>query len=200
MSAKGPVIVLAPLPSVLPRGRERVEMQRDHARRAVHRSALVQAAPRLALRKNVDDVPQPDQGWHWSLSHSPTRVAGVVSHSRVGVDVEEVRAVRADMIDRILDEREKALFAERGEDGFLRTWTGKEALLKEFGVGLQALSRCRIERVESDTLNLRFDDERRVVHQRIFSDFVVSFCSQDGSAPRYEFWDAPLAPSEELAS
>ncbi len=199
MSAQGPVIVIAPLPSVLPRGRERVELQRDHARRAVRRSALAQNAPRLALRKNVDEVPQPDQGWHWSLSHSPSRVAGVVSPSRVGVDVEEARAVRADMIDRILDEREKALFEERGEDGFLRTWTGKEALLKEFGVGLQALSRCRIERVDADTLELRFDGQRRVVYQRFFPDHVVSICSQDSSEPRYEVWDAPLAPSEERA-
>jgi 4'-phosphopantetheinyl transferase len=200
VSAQGPVIVIAPLPSVLPRGRERVELQRDHARRAVHRSSRAHGAPVLALRKNVDDVPQPDRGWHWSLSHSPTRVAGVVSTSRVGVDVEEVRVVRADMIDRILDEREKALFASRGEDGFLRTWTGKEALLKEFGVGLQALSRCRIERVEADTLELRFDLERRIVHQRIFTGYVVSFCSPDSVEPCYEVWDAPLAPSEELAS
>jgi 4'-phosphopantetheinyl transferase len=169
----GPVVVIAPLPQVLPRGRERVELQRDHARRAVWASAAAQGSPIAELRKDSEDVPQPSRGWHWSLSHSPARVAGTVWPSSIGVDVEERRDIRPDLVDRILDAEELALFAARGEDGFLRTWTGKEALLKEFGVGLQALSRCRIVRVAAQELEMRFDDLPRIVHQRLFAVYLI---------------------------
>ena len=81
-----PVVVLAPLPLALPRGRERVELQRDHARRAVRESARASAATLSELTKSADDVPLPSNGWHWSLSHSPAHVAGVVSRDPIGVD------------------------------------------------------------------------------------------------------------------
>jgi len=196
----GPVVVVAPLPQVLPRGRERVELQRDHARRAVWASAATQRSPIAELRKNADDVPQASRGWHWSLSHSPARVAGAVWSTSIGVDVEERRDVRPDLVERILDADELALFAARGEDGFLRTWTGKEALLKEFGVGLQALSRCRIVRVGSSELEMRFDTLVRVVHQRIFDDHVVSVCTADGNVPSFVVHPQPLEARREVAS
>jgi len=196
----GPVVVVAPLPQVLPRGRERVELQRDHARRAVRASATAQQSPIAELRKNADDVPQASRGWHWSLSHSPARVAGAVWSTSIGIDVEERREVRPDLVDRILNADELALFAARGEDGFLRTWTGKEALLKEFGVGLQALSRCRIVRVGASELEMRFDTLVRVVHQRIFDDHVVSVCTADGRVPSFVVHTQPLEARREVAS
>jgi len=196
----GPVVVVAPLPQVLPRGRERVELQRNHARRAVWASAAAQHAAIAELRKNADDVPQPSRGWHWSLSHSPARVAGVVWNASIGVDVEERRDVRPDLVDRILNADELALFAARGEDGFLRTWTGKEALLKEFGVGLQALSRCRIVRVGGSELEMRFDTLTRLVHQRIFDDHIISVCTAEGRAPSYVVHAQPLEARREVAS
>ena len=197
---KGPVVVVAPLPHVLPRGRERVELQRDHARRAVWSSVAAQGSPIAELRKDADDVPQPSRGWHWSLSHSPARVAGAVWTSSIGVDVEERREIRTDLVQRILDDAELALFAARGEDGFLRTWTGKEALLKEFGVGLQALSRCRIVRVGAQELEMRFDDLPRIVHQRIRDDHVVSVCTPEGVLPRFVVHETPLEARREVAS
>ncbi len=196
----GPVVVIAPLPQVLPRGRERVELQRDHARRAVWASAAAQGSPIAELRKDSEDVPQPSRGWHWSLSHSPARVAGTVWPSSIGVDVEERRDIRPDLVDRILDAEELALFAARGEDGFLRTWTGKEALLKEFGVGLQALSRCRIVRVAAQELEMRFDDLPRIVHQRLFADHVVSVCTPEGVQPSFVVYERPLESRREVAS
>lgn len=197
---KGPVVVLAPLPQVLPRGRERVELQRDHARRAVWASAAAQGSPIAELRKDSDDVPQPSRGWHWSLSHSPAHVAGVVWTASIGVDVEERREVRPDLVHRILDAEELALFAARGEDGFLRTWTGKEALLKEFGLGLQALSRCRIVRVTEQELEMRFDELPRLVHQRLFDGHVVSVCTPETTEPSFVVHERPLESTREVAS
>lgn len=187
-----PVVVLAPLPLALPRGRERVELQRDHARRAVRESARAIAATLGELTKNADDVPLPSNGWFWSLSHSPAHVAGVVSPVAIGVDVEESREPRPELVDRFLEHSELELFAARGEDGFLRTWTAKEALLKEFGLGLQALSRCRILRVDADSLELRFDDLRRTVHQFRFGTTLAAVCSALPERPRFVLHELPL--------
>ncbi|MCY3003208.1 MAG: 4'-phosphopantetheinyl transferase superfamily protein [Planctomycetota bacterium] len=187
-----PVVVLAPLPLVLPRGRERVELQRDHARRAVRESALAISASLGELTKTADDVPLPSNGWFWSLSHSPAHVAGVVSAAPIGVDVEESREARPELVERILGHAELELFAARGEDGFLRTWTAKEALLKEFGLGLQALSCCCILRVDADSLELRFDDLRRTVHQFRFGTTLAAVCSASPERPRFVLHERPL--------
>lgn len=187
-----PVVVLAPLPLVLPRGRERVELQRDHARRAVRESALAISAELGELTKTADDVPLPSNGWFWSLSHSPAHVAGVACSVPVGVDVEEARAPSAELVERILSASELELFAARGEDGFLRTWTAKEALLKELGLGLQALSRCRIEGVDVDSLDLRFEDLRRTVHQFRFGTTLAAVCCALPERPRFVLHERPL--------
>ncbi|NUP95614.1 MAG: 4-phosphopantetheinyl transferase family protein [Planctomycetaceae bacterium] len=187
-----PVVVLAPLPLVLPRGAERVELQRDHARRAVRASARATGASLGELTKTTDDVPLPSNGWFWSLSHSPAHVAGVVSPLSIGVDVEEAREPRPELVERILGPAELELFAARGEDGFLRTWTAKEALLKEFGLGLQALSRCRILTVDHDSLELRFDDLRRTVHQFRFGSTLAACCSDSSERPTFVLHDIPL--------
>lgn len=187
-----PVVVLAPLPLALPRGAERVELQRDHARRAVRASARAIGASLGELTKSADDVPLPSNGWFWSLSHSPAHVAGVVSPVAIGVDVEEAREPRPELVTRILERAELELFAARGEDGFLRAWTAKEALLKEFGLGLQALSRCRILKVDHDSLDLRFDDLRRTVHQFRFGSTLAAVSSALPVRPQFVLHELPL--------
>ena len=195
-----PVVVLAPLPLALPRGRERVELQRDHARRAVRASAFAVGAELGELTKTPDDVPLPSNGWFWSLSHSPAHVAGTVSRMPIGVDVEEPREARTELVERLLSPAELALFAARDEEGFLRAWTAKEALLKEFGLGLQALSRCRILRVDASSLTLRFDEFERTVHQFRLGSALAAVCSASSERPAFVQHESPLSELPRHAS
>jgi 4'-phosphopantetheinyl transferase len=174
VSATPITAVVAALPYSLPRGKQRVEVQRLHARYAVRIAAELAHARLSGLPKSADDVPQPSNGWHWSLSHSASSVAGIVHREPVGIDVEDRREIRAEVIERVLHPDEIALFEQRGEPAFLRAWTAKEALLKELGLGLAGLSECRVTAVDDGGLDLRFRGEARRIHQLVEPSRVVS--------------------------
>lgn len=175
-------VVVAPLPHEPPRGRERVELQRLHAREAVRLSAVRAGARLGALEKDAVDAPLPSGGWHWSLSHSATWVAGVVHSAPLGVDVEEQRAISDEVAERVLDQHERALIAAHGLSGLLRAWTAKEAVLKEFRVGLTGLERCRIQDLDLDSIRVSFDGHVRRVRQWLTPARVVALSTQDDAS------------------
>jgi 4'-phosphopantetheinyl transferase len=87
---------------------------------------------------------------HFNVSHTDGLAVFAVGHSRVGVDVERVRAIPdADgLVTRFFTRRECAEFhalppAER-PGAFLRAWTRKEAVLKAIGRGVQSLDVCDV--------------------------------------------------------
>lgn len=90
--------------------------------------------------KGAKGRPLPWRGIHWSLTHKPTYVAGVVSSSAVGIDIERVKPVSPPLFKRICSQREAALFSETCRNQiFFRCFTAKEAVLKRWGVGLSGL-------------------------------------------------------------
>lgn len=174
-------VVTAPLPSEPRVGRARVLLQSEHARRAARLSAQAALAPQMHFEKDANDVPQPYQGWNWSVSHCARFVAGVVCELRVGVDVEHLRDARAEVVERVLSAEELALLGELTSQVFLRAWTAKESVLKELGAGLGKLERCRIASIEGpDALGLECDGLRRTVRQLIEPEFVASVSCADG--------------------
>lgn len=183
MSGRAVCVVIAPLPIRFKKGREVVEEQRRHARRALFHAARLAGADIAVLAQDDRGAPLPSNGWYWSLSHCASMVAGCVHRAPVGVDVEDRRDVRAEVIERVLNPSELALFERRGEAGFLRAWTAKEALLKEIGLGIAGLARCVIvEVLGDDGLILDFDGQRRRVWQNVKRDCVVAISSADGAA------------------
>ncbi|MGH3663924.1 MAG: 4'-phosphopantetheinyl transferase family protein [Micromonosporaceae bacterium] len=87
--------------------------------------------------------PQPPAPAELSISHSGQRVAvAVTSHTPVGVDVEQVdrRLELEQLAPSILTPYEQTelsrLPADARQDGLLRYWTRKEAVLKATGYGL----------------------------------------------------------------
>lgn len=174
-------VVVAPTPREPERGRERVLMQSEHARRAARLSAQALGAPPPRFEKDANDVPLPYGAWSWSVSHTLAHVAGCVADAPVGVDIETHRDARAEVVERVLDVRELALLGELTPRMFLRAWTAKEAVLKELGAGLGKLSQCRIEARESEEmLRVSCAGVERRVRQLVTDAYVVSFsCARD---------------------
>lgn len=73
---------------------------------------------------------------HFNISHSGEHVLCAVDETPVGVDIEEFRPVREDLIRKVCTESELEWIAGSGER-FLQIWTAKEAYLKYLGVGLK---------------------------------------------------------------
>jgi 4'-phosphopantetheinyl transferase len=129
----------------IPNGREKVLHLSRLAREAVKRSAQLSRAPDPLFPKNSDGAPVPEAGWYWSLTHKPEVVAGIVAQAPVGIDVEKIRPVHANLHLKICDLTEWDLCAEPPLIRFFRYWTAKEAVLKALGLGLQGLSSCHIQ-------------------------------------------------------
>lgn len=70
----------------------------------------------------------------FSISHTKSIVACVISDVEVGVDVEEVREVSPRVVDKMLNEKEKSQV--KSEKDFIKYWTMKEAIAKCEGTGL----------------------------------------------------------------
>jgi 4'-phosphopantetheinyl transferase len=95
--------------------------------------------------------PSINPGLHFNLTHSGEFGLFAAARQRVGVDIEEMRAMPnvEGLVERFYAVRERQAFAGLPEDlrvaGFFRGWTCKEALLKAVGRGLADLESCVVE-------------------------------------------------------
>ncbi len=150
-----PVILRVPPLGTLPKGRSRVKALGDYARQSLRVSGERSGFYPGMLLKGDAGEPLPCGGIHWSISHKPEFVAGVVSHVPVGIDIERVKPVSNNLFNRILTLEEVACFgANDRAQAFFRTFTAKEAVLKTQGVGLAGLSRVRVVAVPSPMVTL----------------------------------------------
>lgn len=133
--------------------------QRGKALGLLARKSVALSARRMGitigeLTKGAQGQPLPWSGVHWSLTHKPWHVAGVVSWCPVGIDIEEVKPVSFRLFRRICSEREAGLFhGVPRETVFFRCFTAKEAVLKRHGVGLSGLNDVAVVEV-IDALHL----------------------------------------------
>lgn len=109
--------------------RDRVALQREFARKALRRCARECGAPEEGWRQDEDSVPQPNQGWCWSISHKREWAAAAISRTPVGVDVEKIAPRRESMLDEIAESWEWGQLGGKTWEGFFRLWTAKEATL-----------------------------------------------------------------------
>jgi 4'-phosphopantetheinyl transferase len=169
-------------------GREQVEFLREHARLAVRRSAECAGLELAGLPAAGNRPPQPVEGIYWSLSHKPRYVAGAAGLSPLGIDVELIRPVRERLFRRVLDASERQLPTPEPDLFFFRCWTAKEAVLKQLGVGLAGLSRCRIREVpDAQRMVAVFEKERFEVFQAFFDGHVAAVSVPPGAAVEWRF-------------
>ena len=119
---------------------QRVKTLGGLARESVLLSARHTGVTMGDFAKGSQGQPLTWRGVHWSLTHKPSHVAGVVSFDPVGIDIEVVKPVSSGLFRRICSKREARLFhAIPREIVFFRCFTAKEAVLKRHGVGLSGL-------------------------------------------------------------
>ena len=77
---------------------------------------------------------------YFSVSHSEDMFACLLADCNVGLDIQQLRDVRAEALARkYFTEEEYHYMKSRGEDGFFRLWTRKEAFAKYTGRGLEEI-------------------------------------------------------------
>lgn len=70
-----------------------------------------------------------------SISHCEDMVACAVSEAPVGIDIEKIRPVKPDLVDRVCTPEERAYVGDSPEQ-FFEIWTAKEAYFKMQGTGI----------------------------------------------------------------
>lgn len=163
-------------------GRERLAAARHFGAIALARSAEHAGAPfgdggPTEFPTDDDGVPQPLDGWSWSLTHTRGLVCGAVAPGPVGVDAEWLGRRRWHHAREYFEDSAAEELALIGDDnlGVLSLWTAKEAVLKRARVGLYDLARCPlVERTDEHAFLLRHRREEVHVVRRIFGEHVLA--------------------------
>lgn len=173
-----PVILPVPESERERKGREKVRFLSGHARKALRFSCRKSGLTLDAMPKDRKGVPLPVNGVYWSVSHKTTIVGGVAAPQPVGLDLEKIRPVSMALLAKVADEAEWRLAGEKGERGFFRFWTAKEAVLKAVGQGMVGLSRCRIVKIVDEVhMTLTYEDTRWPVVHTWFGGHVAALAS-----------------------
>jgi len=172
--------VLFPVPQELvARTPERVRVQRTAAREALRHCARLCGVPEEGWEKNADDVPQPQDGLYWSVSHKRHWAAAVITDHPVGIDIERIEEKRPEMFDELAGPDEWALLPARSWPDFFRLWTAKEATLKANGTGIAGFRSCRLTSVPDDhSLTLEYQTRPWRVEQFYHDNHIAAVTAE----------------------
>lgn len=181
-----PTAIVMPVPIVDSiRSPRQVSQARACARLALRESARRCGAPVEGWLKNADNVPLPQDGFHWSVSHKRHFVAAVVSDKPVGIDVEHVQPRRSTLSGALARSVEWVTMGDRSWPSFFRLWTAKEAALKAVGTGISALMDCRLlEVLDQYNMRLLFQGREWLIEHFYHSDHLFAVTSY-GHAVRW---------------
>lgn len=74
---------------------------------------------------------------YFSISHCKEAIAVAISDREVGIDVESrLRQISPELIDKVMNARERLYIDENKQERFIVLWTQKEAVLKLRGTGI----------------------------------------------------------------
>ena len=121
--------------------------------------------------------------FHFSLSHTDGVVCVALSSHPVGVDIEKIRPMRAEMIPRFLTEREREYMLSLSEDKrerfFFECWVAKESIFKR-GAGRALMPR------DIETL----DTDRTVIPIRLdCDDYLIAIATENNEKCEIRFME-----------
>ncbi|MFO7752371.1 MAG: 4'-phosphopantetheinyl transferase superfamily protein [Desulfobacteraceae bacterium] len=171
-----PVILKVPQNIRLLGGKERAAALSSFSRKSVWISGEKAGLAPCRLETGEKGEPLCSNGVYWSVSHKPDYVAGVVSGTPAGIDVEKIKPVSGPLFDRILSVSEKKMFpADSPERIFFRGFTAKEAVLKCNGTGLAGLGRVKVTGVDgSCSMRLEYNGREFRVENMYFDCHIAS--------------------------
>ena len=159
--------------------KERVQYLSRQARRALEISAEKSQVPLGKLEQDERNAPLPFDGTYWSVTHKTAYVGGVIAPTPVGIDIEKICARTTSLFQKAATETEWAL-ANRSFETFFRYWTAKEAVLKTTGIGLKALSKCRVKQVpDAHHLEIEYDATIYHVQHYYFDGHIASIVKNE---------------------
>lgn len=170
----------------------RVANQRRAARSACHNSAQRLGLKIPELRQDREGVPQPVNGWHWSVSHTRGVVCGVVYPAPIGIDVERVQRRRQEIVAATATRAEYDVAGGFRWHNFTRIWSAKEAVLKKAGCGLAELSKCVLVATPTPrAMVIHHRGEMHYVHQNFHRGHYVSISADvaDDAEIRWDLGD-----------
>ncbi len=168
-------VILAVASDAPHRTPERIQAQREAARKALRESARLSGAPEAGWQQDASRVPLANQGFHWSISHKREWVAAVVSREPVGIDVEHVIPKKEALYAELATAEEWRLLGERDWPAFFRVWTAKEAVLKANGVGIAQLLNCHVVKLMSAyNMTVHYKEDDWTVEQFFRDDHVFA--------------------------
>ncbi len=173
-----PVIVAVPSEAP-PRTPAQVQHQRIAARTALRHCASLCGAPAEGWCKSETEVPMPNCGFHWSLSHKRDFAAAVIACKPVGIDIEKIEPRPHRLHDKLAGVEEWNLVGSQSWPAFYRLWTAKEATLKANGVGIAGFSSCRlVEIISAARMALIYEGARWMVEHHHHEDHVTALAIQ----------------------
>jgi 4'-phosphopantetheinyl transferase len=141
---------------------QRVKAISKLSRETVFISAHLSHLKIRSLRQSSTGMPLPDNEVHWTVSHKPGYVCGVVSQQRIGIDIEEIRPQQQSMYGYVASEKEwDCIDGNRSKRAFFRCWTAKEAVLKAVGTGIVDLLKCQVIEDSGDLTMLLYYQDRQ---------------------------------------
>ncbi len=169
-----PVIMAVPETVIELTPRERVKFLSRQARQALELSAKRSRVRIGKLAQDERNAPLPFDGNYWSITHKTEYVGGVIAPSPVGIDIEKICSRTKSLFKKTATETEWAL-TDKTFKTFFRYWTAKEAVLKAAGIGLKALSQCRVIQVpDAQQLDIEYDAKTYRIEHHYFDDHIAS--------------------------
>jgi len=170
-----PVILSVPEKDRQLTGRDKVASLSRHARRALEISARKIGIAIADLQKDAKGAPLPFDGNYWSLTHKPQYVGGVITTTRIGIDIEQMRSCSEALFRKTARNSEWDLAGETSVKIFFRYWTSKECVLKAAGIGIRDLSKCRIVQIVDDkNITVEYQEKHWHVEHFFFDDHIAS--------------------------
>lgn len=170
------------------KGRQKVSLLSNCARRALRLSADRTGVPLHELLKDQDDVPLPSGNYYWSVSHKSRYVAAVISTDRIGIDIEEMKPRSQSIFSYVAGEEEWELCGDKSWAALYRYWTAKEAVVKAAGTGLAGMRSCQVVSVPDKTHILIFYQDRlHTVEQLRYDGHIVAVLKDDNEVE----WTTP---------
>ncbi len=161
-------------------GRDKVHKVSRFSRKSVKASALKSKCSVDRFETDTQGVPMPINGCFWSVSHKSEFVAGVISKTAVGIDIEKVKPVSDALFNRIVDDDELKCFSgEERRVMFFRAFTAKEAVLKKTSVGIKGLSNTKVISVVDETnLVVEFSNQKYFIENFYFESYLASITKE----------------------